>query len=197
MIPIDPSNPVTPIDPVPSSDSLSTAVEQSDEGEWASGSGTTCYLGLGGNLGNPMQLFDAVVEDISRWPQANMVCESPRYQSQPLNAPGPQYTNSVIELVWSGSPDDLLQACLNLEAMHGRTRTTKNAPRTVDLDLLLFGQAIIQTTDLTVPHPRMHLRRFVLEPLQQLNPGLDIPIHGPVRTLLQATLNQPLWPAGQ
>lgn len=152
--------------------------------------GTPCYLGLGGNLGHPVTLFDEVVRYFQRHPLARNVRESTRYESAPVDATGPNYINSVLEIQWLGSADELLKACLDLEAQLGRVRTTRNAPRPIDVDVLLFGQQTVNTASLTVPHPRMHLRRFVLEPLLQLNPDVQIPALGFAWDFLPATQDQ-------
>lgn len=151
---------------------------------------TPCYLGLGGNLGHPMALFDEVVEHFRAHPLAAAVKESPRFESAPVDATGPNYVNSVLELTWQGSAEQLLHACMAIESRLGRIRTTRNAPRPIDVDVLLVGQQTVNTSKLTVPHPRMHLRRFVLEPLLQLNPTILIPGLGPAKHYLPGTLDQ-------
>lgn len=151
---------------------------------------TVCYLGLGGNLGHPMALFDEVVEYFRLHPSVAGAKESPRYESAPVDATGPNYVNSVLEIQWQGDAEQLLAACLGLEAQLGRVRTTRNAPRPIDVDVLLVGKQTINTNELTVPHPRMHLRRFVLEPLLQLNPAAEIPGKGLAKEYLPATLDQ-------
>jgi len=151
---------------------------------------TVCYLGLGGNLGHPMALFDEVVEYFRLHPSVVSAKESPRYESAPVDATGPNYVNSVLEIQWQDTADALLQACLDLEAQLGRVRTTRNAPRPIDVDVLLVGQQTVNTSKLTVPHPRMHLRRFVLEPLLELNPAAEIPGKGLASQYLPATLDQ-------
>ena len=151
---------------------------------------TVCYLGLGGNLGHPMALFDEVVEYFRQHPSVAGAKESPRYESAPVDATGPNYVNSVLEIQWQGNAEQLLVACLGLEAQLGRVRTTRNAPRPIDVDVLLVGNQTVNTNELTVPHPRMHLRRFVLEPLLQLNPAAEIPGKGLAKEYLPATLDQ-------
>jgi 2-amino-4-hydroxy-6-hydroxymethyldihydropteridine diphosphokinase len=151
---------------------------------------TVCYLGLGGNLGHPMALFDEVVEYFRQHPSVAGAKESPRYESAPVDATGPNYVNSVLEIQWQGNAEQLLAACLGLEAQLGRVRTTRNAPRPIDVDVLLVGKQTVNTNELTVPHPRMHLRRFVLEPLLQLNPAAEIPGKGLAKEYLPATLDQ-------
>ncbi|HEX4842662.1 MAG TPA: 2-amino-4-hydroxy-6-hydroxymethyldihydropteridine diphosphokinase [Limnobacter sp.] len=153
-----------------------------------------CYLGLGGNLGHPLSLFDSVVEHFAQHPLACAVLESSRFRSAPVDATGPDYVNSVLALQWAGSPEALLDECMALEARFGRVRTTRNAPRPIDVDVLLCGKATLDTPRLTLPHPRMHQRRFVLQPLLELAPDLDIPGRGKVRDLLQTTLDQQVNP---
>ena len=151
---------------------------------------TLCYLGLGGNLGHPLALFDEVVQHFDTHTLAAGTRESPRYRSAPVDATGPDYVNSVLEIQWLGNAESLLQACLALENTLGRVRTTRNAPRPIDVDVLLVGNETRDTEQLTVPHPRMHLRRFVLEPLLALNPAVEIPGLGLASVHLPATLNQ-------
>lgn len=149
-----------------------------------------CYLGLGGNLGHPTTLFDEVFEYFRTRACAQAVRESLRFESAPVDATGPNYVNSVLELMWRGSAEQLLHECMTIEAQLGRIRTTRNAPRPIDVDVLLFGQETVNTPQLTVPHPRMHLRRFVLEPLLQLNPEIVIPRLGLAKNHLPGTLDQ-------
>lgn len=153
-----------------------------------------CYLGLGGNLGHPLELFDEVLKTFRQHPLTSAVRESPRFESAPVDATGPNYVNSVLEVQWSGTAQELLQVCQHLESRLGRVRTTRNAPRPIDVDVLLVGQQTVQDPNLIVPHPRMHLRRFVLEPLLQLNPDAHIPGVGLARDSLNGTLDQDVKP---
>lgn len=152
--------------------------------------GIACYLGLGGNLGEPARLFDEVTRSLQNNPLAEHVRESTRFESSPVDATGPNYLNSVIELRWLGDANQLLLACQALENELGRVRSTRNAPRLIDVDVLLYGEQRINTPTLQVPHPRMHLRRFVLEPLVHLNPRVNIPGHGVASELLEHTRDQ-------
>ena len=131
---------------------------------------TPSYLGLGGNLGHPMALFDEVVDHFRAHPLVNAVKESSRFESVPVDASGPNYVNSVLEIQWLGSAEQLLQSCMALESKLGRVRTTRNAPRPIDVDVLLVGEQTVNTSMLTVPHPRMHQRAFVLQPLAEIAP---------------------------
>jgi 2-amino-4-hydroxy-6-hydroxymethyldihydropteridine diphosphokinase len=151
---------------------------------------TLCYLGLGGNLGNPVVLFDQVLEFFAQHAQASQVKTSPKYESAPVESSGPNYINAVLELNWTGSSNELLEACMALENQLGRTRTVRNAPRLIDVDVLLFGSQQISTPSLLVPHPRMHLRRFVLQPLVDINPNVYIPGIGRAKNCLEHTLDQ-------
>jgi 2-amino-4-hydroxy-6-hydroxymethyldihydropteridine diphosphokinase len=155
---------------------------------------TLCYLGLGGNLGHPLALFDEVVQHFAAHPLAAGTRESARYRSAPVDATGPDYVNSVLEIQWLGNAESLLQTCQALESQLGRVRTTRNAPRPIDVDVLLVGHETRHTEQLTVPHPRMHLRRFVLEPLLLLNPEVEIPGLGLASGYLPATQDQDISP---
>ncbi|MDX1670342.1 MAG: 2-amino-4-hydroxy-6-hydroxymethyldihydropteridine diphosphokinase, partial [Limnobacter sp.] len=114
----------------------------------------TAYLGMGGNLGNPQTLFSQALELLGQNPSCKTVRESQRLESKPIDADGPNYLNSVVEITWAGSAQDLLALCMSIEQQLGRVRSTHNAPRLIDLDVLLFGQETICEPDLQVPHPR-------------------------------------------
>ncbi len=107
-----------------------------------------------------------------------------------MGAQGPDYLNCVAELGTNLSPHVLLRELQHIEQTHGRERTFRNAPRTLDLDLLLYGEHAIESIDLTVPHPRLHERAFVLLPLYELAPDLDIPLRGKLKDLLPAVASQ-------
>lgn len=156
--------------------------------------GELCYLGLGGNLGQPLTHFQTVLQWFADNPMASGLRLSPVYESTPIDATGPNYINAALELRWALSAEDLLAACMQLEQKLGRQRLGHNAPRTIDLDVLMFGQHVIQNEVLTVPHPRMHQRRFVLQPLHDLNPMLSIPGLGPISSWLAASLHQEIHP---
>jgi len=113
-------------------------------------------------------------------------------RSPSMGAPGPDYVNAVAELRTGLDPHPLLRALLAIEQAHGRTRGARNAPRTLDLDLLLFDDRVLETPELVLPHPRLHERAFVLVPLAELAPGLVVPGRGPVEDLLPAVAGQRL-----
>jgi 2-amino-4-hydroxy-6-hydroxymethyldihydropteridine diphosphokinase len=148
------------------------------------------YVGLGANLGDARgQVLDAV-EALAGTPGVRLVARSSLYRSAPVDAGGPDYVNAVAAIDTTLAPLDLLHAMQSIEDRFGRERPYVNAPRTLDLDLLLHGTVACRTPELTVPHPRLHLRAFVLRPLAELAPRLQIPAHGPVEALLAAVHDQ-------
>ncbi len=112
------------------------------------------------------------------------------YASAPLDAPGPDYVNAVVELDTALAADALLRALHAIEARHGRERSTPNAPRTLDLDLLLYGDERSDDPRLALPHPRLHLRAFVLKPLLEIAPAIEAPGLGPLAQWLQRVREQ-------
>lgn len=128
------------------------------------------FLGLGGNLGEPLDSFCLARQALARDPQIEVLGSSPLYRTPPLGGPPdqPDYFNAVLELSTSLSAKDLLRFCQGLEALAGRERTIPWGPRTLDIDLLLFDQLILQTEELQLPHPRIKERHFVLLPLADL-----------------------------
>lgn len=147
----------------------------------------TAYIGLGANQGELRESFAAAIESLRSVEQSELVAVSPYYMTAPIDAPGqPDYLNAVVQMSTALDPYGLLLHLLDIELMLGRKRRglLKNAPRNVDLDLLLFDAMLIQSTPLTLPHPRMHQRAFVLKPLLDLDPDVVIPGQGPARDLL-------------
>lgn len=149
---------------------------------------TPAFIGLGANLGDRLAALQAAVEGLAEL--GRVVAVSPVYRSEahtlePDEA-APEFLNAVAHLVTSLSPEAVLAGLHRIEQRHGRRRPSRWAPRTLDLDLLLYGAASIETEALIVPHPRFHLRRFVLQPLADLAPGLWVstPHHATVATLL-------------
>ncbi len=128
------------------------------------------YIGLGANLGDPLIALRCALEALARLPASRLVRASGMYGSKPLDSGGPDYVNAVAELSTCLSAPALLAALRQQELQAGRERPYRNAPRTLDLDLLLFGSARIASPALTVPHPRMHERAFVLMPLSEIAP---------------------------
>lgn len=150
------------------------------------------FIGLGANLGDAAQTLRKAVGAIGRLAGTQVLRRSPTYLSAPVDAQGPDFTNAVVEVQTSLSPLDLLAALQAIETEHGRQRPYRNAPRTLDLDLLLFGDRSIESTTLTVPHPRLHQRAFVLLPLLDLAPGLNHPVLGALRSHVGAVSGQAL-----
>lgn len=156
----------------------------------------TAYVALGANLGDPIGTLLEACEALHQLPNSSQVSVSGFYRTAPIEAEGPDYINAVASLKTTLTPHELLQHLFAIEDAHGRERPQQNAPRTLDLDLLLYGDQTIQTDDLIVPHPRMHLRAFVLQPLIELNPTLVLG-QGSVKQLLMACADQTISPLDQ
>jgi 2-amino-4-hydroxy-6-hydroxymethyldihydropteridine diphosphokinase len=145
------------------------------------------YVGLGGNLGDPVVLLRAGVASLGRLPGTRLVATSAFYRSAPVGLTDqPDFINCVCALDTRLPPRELMRAMLEIEAAHGRVRSVPGGPRTLDLDLLLYGDLICDEPGLTLPHPRLHERAFVLVPLLDLSPGLAIPGRGSVADLSRA-----------
>ena len=130
----------------------------------------TAFGGLGANLGDARQAVQQALIDLAHLPHSELLAASRLYRSAPVAAAGPDFVNAVAELRTSLSAPALLDALQALEHAAGRQRPYPNAPRTLDLDLLLYGEARIDSARLTVPHPRWCQRAFVLRPLAELAP---------------------------
>ncbi|WP_404299532.1 2-amino-4-hydroxy-6-hydroxymethyldihydropteridine diphosphokinase [Alicycliphilus denitrificans] len=130
------------------------------------------WIGLGANLGDARAALRAAVRAMAALPGTRVLRVSSLYRSAPVDAGGPDYLNAVAELETTLAPLDLLHALQAIEQAAGRERPYRNAPRTLDLDLLLYGAQQLDGAELTVPHPRMGERAFVLLPLAELAPGL-------------------------
>ena len=128
------------------------------------------YVGLGANLGERETALRSALAAIGRLPGTRVTRVSPLYGSAPVDAGGPDYLNAVAELTTTLAPQALLEALQAIERGAGRERPYRNAPRTLDLDILWFGGQVIDSPALTVPHPRMAERAFVLRPLADLAP---------------------------
>jgi len=130
----------------------------------------TTYVALGANLGDPVQALREALQRLSETPGVRLVRASSLYRTAPIDSSGPDYLNAVAELATTLTAPDLLTALQAIEQGAGRERPYRNAPRTLDLDLLLYGSARIDSETLTVPHPRMGERAFVLVPLHEIAP---------------------------
>lgn len=128
------------------------------------------FVGLGANLGERETALRAALRAMAQLPGTQVARVSPLYRSAPVDAGGPDYLNAVAEITTTLAPEALLQALQAIEQSAGRERPYRNAPRTLDLDILWFGDQVISTPELTVPHPRMAERAFVLRPLADLVP---------------------------
>lgn len=151
----------------------------------------TAWIGIGANLGDPARQLAAAVAGLKSLPQTRLTAVSSTYRTAPVGGPEqPDYFNAVARIDTALEPDKLLRELLALESDQGRTRSVANAPRTLDLDLLLYSDRIISLGHLCVPHPRMHLRRFVLEPLLEIEPDCVIPGLGAAREWHAKSLDQ-------
>jgi 2-amino-4-hydroxy-6-hydroxymethyldihydropteridine diphosphokinase len=145
------------------------------------------FVGLGSNLGDREGTLRAAVGRLRGLPDTKVVRVSALCDTEPVGyLDQPRFLNGAVELETGLPPRALLVALLELELAFGRDRSTVPAqgPRTLDLDLLLYGQEQIDEPDLQVPHPRLHERPFVLEPLAELDPALEVPGKGSIQTLL-------------
>jgi len=138
-------------------------------------------VALGANLGDLRQTLEAALADLAAWPGIRLQAVSSAWHSAPVGCEGPDYLNAVAAVDTALAPLALLDALQAIEQRHGRERPFVNAPRTLDLDLLLYEDQCIQSPRLTVPHPRLHERAFVVLPLLELAPGLLLPGLGPLR----------------
>ena len=143
----------------------------------------TVAIGLGANLGDARATLAWAMQQLAAHPAVQLQRVSSLYRTRPVDAEGPDYLNAVALLTTSLDPHALLGLLQGLEQQAGRERPYRNAPRTLDLDLLLYGQRVLNTDHLTLPHPRLHQRRFVLEPLAEIAADLEVPGHASVSTL--------------
>jgi 2-amino-4-hydroxy-6-hydroxymethyldihydropteridine diphosphokinase len=144
------------------------------------------YIGLGSNLDRPVVQLRRAFTELAQLPHTSGMQQSRFYRSKPLGPQDqPDYLNAVAALQTRLEPHELMQQLRNIELAHGRRRSpeTRWGPRTLDLDLLLYGERVLHTQGLTLPHPQLHKRSFVLYPLAELAPDLMIPGYGPVRLL--------------
>jgi 2-amino-4-hydroxy-6-hydroxymethyldihydropteridine diphosphokinase len=132
----------------------------------------TAFIGLGANLGEPLRALQQALAALAQFPHTTLVRTSSFYRSAPVDAGGPDYVNAVAEIDTALDAHALLAHLQRIEQAAGRERPYRNAPRTLDLDLLLYGSARIAGPTLTVPHPRLRQRAFVLRPLADIAPKL-------------------------
>ena len=151
----------------------------------------TAFVGLGANLGEPESQVRRAIAALGTLPRTRLVAASSLYRSAPVGVgEQPDFINAVARLETTLTARELLDELLTLEARFGRERPAPGAPRTLDLDLLLYGDRVIAAPGLVVPHPRMHERAFVLAPLAEIAAETSIPRKGSVKTLLAVCRNQ-------
>lgn len=152
---------------------------------------TRAFVALGANLGDPAATVQAAFGELGRLPGTRLVRASSLYRTAPVGlAEQPDFINAVAELATGLPAGELLAALLALENRFGRIRHERNGPRTLDLDLLLYGNLVVAGRELTLPHPRLHQRAFVLVPLAEIAPGLTLPGRGSVAAWLPAVASQ-------
>ena len=133
------------------------------------------YVALGSNLGDRLTNLRNAVNLLGERPGIRVLRSSRVYETDPVGPPQPDYLNAVIELDTDRSPHELLEACLEVERVLGRVRGERWGPRVIDLDLLVVDRRVVEDDALTLPHPRMHERGFVLVPLLELDPDPMLP----------------------
>ena len=151
---------------------------------------TLAYVGIGANLGDARANVADAIGRLAQLPRSALLAVSSLYRTAPIDSGGDDYINAVACIETQLAAEELLQALQAIELAHGRERPYRNAPRTLDLDLLLYGDAQIATDALQVPHPRMCERAFVLVPLLELAPDILIPGCGPAAQFLGAVASQ-------
>ncbi len=152
------------------------------------------YIALGANLGDPQETLHAALDALKSVERSELVGVSPFYKSAPIDCDGPDFVNAVASIDTELEPYALLLHLQDIELMLGRKRRgpgeKRHAPRKADLDLLLVGSLILRSTPLTLPHPRLHQRAFVLRPLLDLDPELSAPAIGRLDRFLDQVADQ-------
>lgn len=150
----------------------------------------SAYIGIGANLGDAQAMVEYAIEKLRSLPQTQFKQASSLFITAPIDSSGDDYINAVAAIETDLDAQALLEHLQALELACGRERPYRNAPRTLDLDLLLYGQQEINTEHLTVPHPRMTERAFVLIPLLQLDPFINVPDKGAAHEFAPAVADQ-------
>lgn len=149
------------------------------------------FIALGANLGDPAATIRAAFEALNELPESRLLACSELYRTAPVGmTEQPEFVNAAARIETTLAPEALLDALLAIEHRFGRIRAERNGPRTLDLDILLYDDLVIDTPRLTLPHPRLHLRAFVLYPLADLAPDLALPGRGTLAAWLPAVANQ-------
>lgn len=152
-----------------------------------------CFIGLGSNLGASCEQLHLAISELAKLPDTQYLASSSFYRSAPIGyLDQPDFVNAVVKISTALTPQALLASILRIESKYGREREFANAPRTLDLDVLLYEDRRIHEPGLTVPHPQMHRRAFVLRPLLEIEPDCDIPLIGRAACALQDCLDQVL-----
>lgn len=150
----------------------------------------TAYVGIGSNLGDARVNVEHAIEQLGRFPKTRVSGQSSLFRSAPVDADGNDFVNAVARLETRLTAQELLRELQTLELDCGRERPYRNAPRTLDLDILLYGQREIQSKSLTVPHPRLTERAFALIPLLQIDPMIAVPGRGPAHQFVPDVAGQ-------
>lgn len=146
----------------------------------------TAFVALGSNLGDPAGQIRSALRALDKLPDTRLVRQSSFYRNPPEGGlDQPEFVNAVARIETRIGPRALLDRLLEIERAHGRVRDYPNAPRTLDLDIVLYGDSVVQETGLTIPHPRMLERVFVLVPLAEIAPDAMVPGKGRVADLLR------------
>lgn len=148
------------------------------------------YIGIGANLGDASANVDDALRRLAALPGARLLAQSSKYRTAPIDSSGDDYINAVACIDTGQDAPALLDALHAIELAHGRERPYRNAPRTLDLDILLYADQRIDLPQLHVPHPRMLERAFVLVPLLEIAPDLVVPGRGPAANYLAAVAGQ-------
>ncbi len=151
------------------------------------------FIALGSNLENPISQIQQAFDELKQLPGTRLISHSSLYKSAPVGRlDQPDFINAVALIETHLAPYELLNALLAIELRHGRVRESLNAPRTLDLDILLYDALQYQDAELTLPHPRMTQRAFVLQPLMEIAPDCFIPGHGRAAQLFSSCNEQKL-----
>lgn len=147
---------------------------------------TIAFIALGSNLANPIMQIQTALGELAALPDTQLLCHSKYYQNPPVGMlDQADFINAVAKISTKLQPEILLDKLLQIENSHQRVRTEKNGPRTLDLDLLLYDDLIMQTPNLIIPHPRMKERSFVIMPLAEIAPDLVLPCGAAIETFLR------------
>ncbi len=153
---------------------------------------TLAWIGIGGNLGDARATVEEAIARLAALPQSQLLRSSSLYRTAPIDSSGDDYVNAVALITTTLPALALLHALQAIELQHGRERPYRNAPRTLDLDVLMYGDARLEDEELTVPHPRMAQRAFVLAHMLEIDENAAIPGLGAARPFLDAIKDQPI-----